>query len=223
MSDTIVRKCGACPDPIEIKRNDIENIIFYKKTYYHSKCFCNIAEKRSKKKIKTAQEWKDALDNIIEIEQDTKSMLENAWVGDDLAEWLLNHYDIAKVPDRIWSILADLKNGKYKNKRCKPVTTETILETWKWGQRKLDSISKNNKMNHKGPADDDARIMYDLSIIISKVPNYLAYKEKQRAAEFERKRELKENIKIDYNKITSGTKKNNSSMQDISSLVDDIF
>ena len=222
MPDTILRKCGGCSDVIEISRNNITDILYYKNKYYHSKCFCEIAEKRSKAKRSTAVEWQTALDNLWELEADTKKMLEGAWIKDDLNEWLLNHYNITTVPSRFWQIVADIGNGTYKGKRCKSVTMETLLDAWKWGQKKLDSISRNNKMNHKGPASDDARIMYDLSIIISKVPNYLSHKSKMKMLQVEEKRETAK-THINYDNVQKNKIENNSGLDDISSLLDDIF
>ena len=222
MVDTIVRKCGGCTNPVEIKRNNVENIVFYKLKYYHSKCFCDIATKRSSKNTKTAQEWKDALDNFVELERDTKNKLDNSWSGDDLNEWLLDHYNITKAPDRIWSMLADLNKGKYKNKRCEPISTELILETWKWGQRKLDSIARNNKMSNKGPADDSARIIYDFSIIVSKVPNYLSHQAKMKMIHEEEKKES-EKTYIDYDNIPTAKVERDTTFDDISTLLDEIF
>jgi uncharacterized protein YnzC (UPF0291/DUF896 family) len=222
MPDTILRKCGGCSDVIEINRNNITNILYHKNKYYHSKCFCEIAEKRSKTKRSTAVEWQTALDNLWELESDTKKMLEAAWIKDDLNEWLLNHYNITTVPTRFWQIIADIGNGTYKGKRCKPITMDILLETWKWGQKKLDSISRNNKMSHKGPASDDARIMYDLSIIISKVPNYLSHKSKMKMLQAEEKKETAK-THINYDNVQQTKIENNSGIDDISSLLDDIF
>lgn len=222
MSDTILRKCGGCSDAIEINRNNITDTLYYKNKYYHSKCFCEIAERRSKAKRNTAVEWQEALDNLWELEADTRKMLESAWIKDDLNDWLLNHYNITSVPSRFWQVLSDLERGIYKGKKSKPVTMEILLGAWKWGQRKLDSISRNNKMNHKGPASDDARIMYDLSIIISKVPNYLSHKSKMQMLQSEEK---KENVKvhINYDNVQKAKVENNDGIDDISSLLDDIF
>lgn len=222
MPDTILRKCGGCSDIIEINRNNITDILYYKNKYYHSKCFCEIAEKRSKAKRNTAVEWQEALDSLWELEADTKKMLESAWIKDDLNDWLLNHYNITTVSSRFWQMLADLERGVYKCKKCKPVTMETLLGAWQWGQRKLDSISRNNKMNHKGPASDDARIMYDLAILVQKIPTFLAYKNKQKAEEIERQNSIKENIKVDYSKIKSTTN-NCSGLDDINDLLEDLI
>lgn len=221
MPSTILRKCGGCPDVIEINRNNIKGVLYYKKRYYHSKCFCEIAERRSKTKRSTAVEWQAALDSIWELEANTSKMLESAWIKDDINEWLLNHYNITDVPKRFWSTLADLERGIYRSKKCKPVPMETLLETWRWGQKKLDSIARSNKMSHRGPTSDDTRIMYDLSIIISKVPSYLSHKSKMRMLQVEERKETTR-IYINYNNLQNKVE-NNSGLNDISDLLDDIF
>lgn len=222
MPNIILRKCGGCSKSIEINRNDITDVLYYKNKYYHSKCFCDIAEKRSKANRNTATEWKNALDNLWELEADTRKMLESAWIKDDLNEWLLGHYNITTVPSRFWQMLADLEHGIYRCKKCKPINIEILFDTWKWGQKKLDSISRNNKMNHKGPTSDDARIMYDLSIIVSKVPNYLSHKSKMKMLQIE---EQRENTKthINYDNVQKIKNENNGVLDDISDLLDDIF
>lgn len=218
MPDTILRKCGGCSETIEISRNDISGVIFYKKKYYHLKCFCGIAEKRSKAKRSTAAEWKDALDSVAELQAETKKMLESAWVKDDLNEWLLNHYNITSVPSRLWQMLADLERGIYKGKKSKSVSMETMFNAWKWGQRKLDSIAKNNKAKHTGPQSDDARIMYDLSILVSKIPNYLAHKAKADAVQAAAKNEAAS--RINYNNVQKVEIKPEG-LDDISAMLDE--
>ena len=222
MPDTILRKCGGCSDVIEINRNNISDILYYKNKYYHSKCFCEIAEKRSQAKTRYAVEWKDALDNLWELESETKTKLTKVWVRDDLNEWLLEHYNIVTVPSRFWQVLDDLGHGMYKGKKCKSVNMETIFATWKWGQKKLDSISRNNKISHKGPADDEARVLYDLNIIIAKVPNYLSHKSKMKMLQAEEKNESKK-THINYDNVQQTKIENNSGLDDISGLLDDIF
>lgn len=219
MSVTVRRKCGGCSDPVVIKRENLSDIIYYKRTYYHSDCFCKIAEKRSKANISTAPEWKDALDNLLELEKDTKNMLENSLFQDELNDWLLNHYNIATVPKRLWSIAYDLNKGIHKGKKCKPIDMKTIFGAWQWGQRKLDSISRNNKMNHKGPASDDERVMYDFSIIISKVPNYLSHKAKVEAQQAEEQKNAQK-TRINYNNMQR-TEIKHEGLDDISALLDE--
>lgn len=222
MAETILRKCAACPDPIEIDRNHTSNVVFYKKKYYHSKCFCDLATKRSQAKIKSASEWKNALDNLWEIEADTKKMLDSVLVKNELNEWLLTNYDIVVVPSRFWQVVADLERGVYKGKKCRPISMEILLGTWKWGQKKLDSIARNNKANHKGPQNDEARLAYDLAILIGHISDYTKYINKIKSAEIERENKRKEEIKVDYNKIKTSSNDNHG-LDDINELLDDLI
>lgn len=219
MSDIILRKCGGCSDTIEINRNNIVDVLYYKNKYYHSKCFCEIAEKRSKAKRSTALEWKSALDSLLDIEADTSKMLESAWTKDDLNEWLLNNYNVTAVPSRFWQMIADLERGVYKGKRCKAISMKTIFGTWKWGQNKLNTINRINKMGHKGPKDDEARLLYDLAILVNKVPNYLAHKAKIESLQEEAKNETKINH-INYDSMQR-TEIKHEGLDDISDLLDE--
>lgn len=218
----MIRKCAACPNPIEIDKEHTSNIVYYKKKYYHSNCFCDIATKRSQSKTKCVSEWKDALDNLWELEAETEKMLKISIAKDELNDWLLSHYDIAVVPSRFWQIVADLERGVYKGKKCKPISMEMLLGVWKWGQRKLDEISVRNKANNKGPKNDAERINYDLSIVVGHVADYIKYMNKIKSAEIERENKRKEEIKVDYNKIKTSSNDNHG-LDDISELLDDLI
>lgn len=222
MAETILRKCAACPDPIEIDRNHTSNVVFYKKKYYHSKCFCDLATKRSRAKIKSASEWKNALDNLWEIEANTKKMLDSALVKNELNEWLLTNYDIVVVPSRFWQVVADLERGVYKGKKCRPISMEILLGTWKWGQKKLDEINRNNKIRHRGPASDTDRINYDLSIIISHIGDYEKFLMKSKAEEINRQ-EQKKATRINYDNVAHRSEVKCEGLDDISNMIDEFF
>ena len=226
MKETKTRKCHACGQGIKVKMNNIEGVIYYKHNYYHKECFCKLAEERIKTSRGKSQEWENALNNIDELEQYTRELLGSrlAYRGttDDLNNYLLSQYNVVDIPNRFWQVVADLSNGIYKSKRCNKVPTETLLETWKWGQQKLNEIDKYNKANCKGPVNDQQRIPYDLAIIVQKVPAFLTYKEKQKAAEAEREISRKENINIDYSRIKATTNSNDG-LDDISDLLDELI
>lgn len=217
------RKCHLCKQPIEIKNNNIRGVVYYQNFYYHSSCFCEMAEERSKctDKRKNPQKWQELLNNMTELEVETRKLLQQHWgdkeAKDELNIYLLSQYNVTTMPDRFWQVVADLSNGFYKKKRCKKVSTQTLLEAWRWGQRKLNEIDKHNKANHKGPADDNQRISYDLAILVKKIPNYLAYKAKQEAMQ----EEIKTTIRIDYNKMIRTDRKIEEGLDDISDLLDD--
>ena len=96
---------------------------------------------------------------------------------------------------------------------------ETLLGAWKWGQRKLNEIARNNKTNHKGPQNDEARLVYDLAILVGKVPSYLAYKEKQKAAAIE----LARNVSYDEVNMSKIGQQKQENKNDISDIFNDLY
>lgn len=217
----ITRKCYACKQEIPVDKKNIVGIIFYKNNYYHMDCFCKLAEEKSTSSKGKPQEWKDALDNIEDLEKKTKvlltSRIAHRGATDDLNDYLLSQYNVVEIGSRFWQVISDLNNGLYKGKRCKKVSTDTILGAWKWGQHKLNEINKQNKMNHKGPENDDQRIPYDLAILVRKIPNYLAYKTKQDAQQAEIKTQTP---RINYDNLYIAAVKPEG-LDDISDLLDD--
>ena len=220
MADVIIRKCAKCKGVIEINKKNICNVLQFQDKYYHYDCFEAMATEKAQSNRGKPQMWQDALDRIWDIEAETKKMLEQFCAKDDLNTWLLDNYDIAMIPTRFWQVIADLEMGKYKGKRCKPVSTSILCGCWKWGQRKLNEINQYNRSQNKGPIDDNARLMYDLAILIGKIPNYLAYKEKHKAAQNEMARTIILHDDIDMSKIGHGKQ---IKRKDISDISDDIF
>lgn len=220
MAEIITRKCAKCKDVIEIDVDDIRDVIFFNKLYYHKSCFESMAAEKAASKRGKPQMWQDALDNIWELEAETKRMLEHFVAKDELNAHLLENYNITMIPTRFWQVIADLEMGKYKGKRCKPIDIRVLCGCWKWGQRKLNEINQYNKSHNKGPTDDNARLLYDLTILVGKIPNYLAYKEKQKAAENEMATTVVLNDDIDMSKIGQSKQIKRTDISDIS---DDIF
>lgn len=218
MANVMVRKCNDCKGAITIDVNDIKDVVYFKKYYYHKSCFEKLATKKSLSK-RSSSDWKEALDNLWELETETKKMLKSSIDKDELNDWLLSHYDITVVPSRFWQIVADLEHGIYKRKKCRPVSMETLLGAWKWGQRKLNEIARNNKTNHKGPQNDEARLVYDLAILVGKVPSYLAYKEKQKAAAIE----LARNVSYDEVNMSKIGQQKQENKNDISDIFNDLY
>lgn len=223
MGDILQRKCRKCKKVIEIDVDNIKDVAMRDQySYYHKSCLLDMAAEKLQSKRSKCQVWQDIIDNIEKYESAARDTLSNYVARDKLNQYLLTVYDVITIPDKFFQVVADLSNGKYKQKRCNPVKTYDLLGAWKWGQKNLDKINRNNKMKGVGPTDDAQRIMYDLAIIVGKVHLYLEHKEKAKAAEIERQREMQENIKIDYSKITNNQAQTNN-LQDISSLVDEIF
>lgn len=220
MGNVIIRKCAKCKGVIEIDKRDIRGVLQFQDKYYHYGCFESMATEKAASNRGKPQMWQDALDRIWEIESDTKKMLEHFCAKDDLNAWLLENYDIAMIPTRFWQVIADLEVGKYKNKKCKPIGIKQLYDCWIWGQRNLNKISVNNKMNNRGPKNDADRLMYDLAILMTKYPLFLKHQTKSVAAESANKAENKQ-PKIDYG--TLWKKNNTDDDNDILDLMDEIF
>ena len=219
MAETITRKCAKCKGVIEIDVNDIRDVIYHNKLYYHKDCFESMAAEKAASKRGKPQMWQDALDKIWELEAETKRMLEHFVARDELNEWLLGNYDIIDVPTRFWQVVSELALGKYKGKKCKPLDIKTLCECWKWGQKKLNEVAINNKMNHRGPENDVDRLRYDLAILITKYPLFLKHKAKMAAVESVNSFEKKQ-PKIDYSALDKSKVDNDN---DILDLMDEVF
>lgn len=223
MPETVKRKCKKCNQSMEIKKDDVRGVICFKNFYYHTSCFCELARNKSQstdKRVKT-EDWQNALDNIVKLEAETRKILQKHWgdkeARDALNEYLLDTYDVIAITDsRFWQTVADLSNGEYKKKRCKKVSTQTLLDTWQWMQHKLNDINRYNKANHKGPQSDRERIPYDLAIVVKGIPEYLEYKAAHTVTQVVPQTKV---TKINYNKMQR-TEVKCEGLGDISDLLD---
>ena len=222
MSNVITRKCACCKGEIEINVHDIKDVIFYNKLYYHASCFEEMAKQKAASKRGKPQMWQEALDRLWELEAETKNMLESYIAKDELNTWLLEHYDVVMVPSYFWQLVADLEKGKYRNKRCKPISLTKLYSCWKWGQKNLDQISIGNKMSHKGPENDIDRLRYDLAILVSKYPQYLKHAANMSAIEAAASFETKQS-KINYDVLSQNNTITEDDDNNIVDLMDEIF
>ena len=220
MGDIVTRKCACCKGVIKIDVDDVRDVVYFDKLYYHKACFRDMVTRKAASKRGKPQKWQDALDRLWELEADSKKVIEYRVAQDELNEWLLEHYDIIEVPKRFWQVVADLGIGKYKQRKCKPVSIKQFYECWKWGQKKLDEISIANKMNHRGPDNDVDRLKYDFAILITKYPLFLKHQSKMEAIRAAEKNDKKQ-PKIDYGALIKQDNKNNEN--DILDMLDEIF
>lgn len=192
MSNTVTRKCNGCENPVIFNKDTKDGIVLHKGRYYHTDCFITMAQGKAARKGSLPL-WQQALNSIQELEAEAIKQLKAQWTKDELNLHLLANYDIAAVPSSFWTTVAELGNGMYGQKRCRPIDLETLLGVWRWGQRNLDKIAVKNKMQHTGPQDDMGRLRYDLAILIGKIPLYLKEKAKAEMA----KQELSQNLSTD--------------------------
>lgn len=215
----VERKCHQCKGAIVVDLNDVKNIIQYKKVYYHKDCFIERANEYINKSNRFSKSWQDALDNIDNHERQTIEKLSYGKPTDKLNDWLLDNYDIVTTPsNRFWSTIKELGNGMYRNKRCKPISVELLTEVWQSEQPYLDKTYAYNKTIGKH-MEGEARLYYDLAIIIKKIPSFIKDKKKQEAV----RAEIINNVsfdEIDMSRIGQGRQ---ITRRDISDIADDLF
>lgn len=215
MAETVKFTCNRCKVDIEIDRKNSCGAVFFKKRYYHQNCFCELCREKASSN-RSLLSWQEILDDISVYQNDVIPNINYRFAKDDLNEWILNHYDVKKLPNRFWNVVADLENGT----GCNPVPTKLLFETWRWGQKKLDAINRKNRIAKKGPTTDAQRVNYDLAIVLKHVPDYEKYLAKLAVEEAERIAREKERVKINYNNIHSAPVQTEG-LDDISDLLDE--
>lgn len=227
MGEVIERKCKQCKETIVIDADNIQGVALYSKSYYHTDCLRSNAEQKVTAKRGKWQAWATALEQIEKYEQEAYHSIRAFAVRNELNKYILDNYDVVAVPSRFWQVLADLENGKYRQKTCRPVSTEDVLGAWKWGQNKLDKIALNNQINKRGPDADEGRIMYDLSIVVQHVGDYRRHKkhiELQAAAAKIDLEKDKAQTSVNYEVICKNKENNRQHDEDnINDLIDEIF
>lgn len=216
------RKCNGCGKEIVVDKNNINGIaLLTRSLYYHTDCLAEIAAKKVKNKRHAAY-WDIAFENISVCEQNAKDVLGVQVYQDELNDHLIEHYDIAIIPNNFWSTVRDICNGEYRRKKCKPIPMETMCGAWKWGQKNLDKIAANNKTNNKGPKNNVDRLNYDLAIILTHIEDYNKYirSTKEQSKEIEKRTE-KAN-KMNYEALYTQSAQQNKP-DSILDLMNDIF
>lgn len=218
----IERKCNCCKEVLVINNDNIDDAIYYDKNFYHSSCFIEKCTKLSKSQRKnTSPKWGIALKNLDNIKHDSSVYIHSCVAKESIFDFIRKTYGISNVPPYIFEKLSRIYTGTFKGMSI-AIPPEHLLDMW---QRKMNmlnrifmqNIAKGNKMA------PEARINYDLSVLIGKYDSYLRWLEQKKVLEAEKDMNRNENIvmkSIGYN-----TQRNNefNTNDDISDLVNDIF
>ena len=225
MSTILERKCAKCKKSIKIDINDIKDVVYYNNSYYHIDCFYTRAKYCIERKTSTALAWQNALNNITQYTDEASDKLWHWYWRDKLNEWLLNNYNIADVPKSFFTTVEDIENGTYRHRRCKSIPIKDMIELWMWQQQELNRIAKSNKIKHTGPQNDNDRLVYDLAIVLRKYPDFLKWRDRQKANEVAAVQEVKR-PRINYSSLEKQVlekQKETEGLGDISDLLDELF
>ncbi len=221
----IHRKCGCCGEDFYISNENIDDAIYYDKKTYHSRCFINICNKRSKmKREDVSQKWSWVLNNLEQIREESFKHLSLSITKECVFEFIKDAYDVTIIPTTVWQKLSDIYCGTFKGMTT-GIPPEHLLDMWKRKIDMLNTIADKNKT--KGiQMSADKRISYDLSILVNKYDSYLRWLEKQKIIEAENKRKIElKRTEIGASIINTKASEGNSKRKndDMSDLVDDIF
>lgn len=171
-------------------------------------------EKKENRKIKNTNRLKES-NELKEKEKQSKEMF---------VEYIKNIYDMT-ITGYMYIKLANINSGKYKGLK-EGISYDDLFYMFKSKYNELTKIYQNNiakGFNFKSNAD---RFNYDLAIIINKYDSYKRWKEKQKIIQSEVEIQLnkdKEELKIDYSKISNNNKKENNNTYDIADILDDLY
>lgn len=171
-------------------------------------------EKKENRKIKNTNRLKES-NELKEKEKQSKEIF---------VEYIKNIYDMT-ITGYMYIKLANINSGKYKGLK-EGISYDDLFYMFKSKYNELTKIYQNNiakGFNFKSNAD---RFNYDLAIIINKYDSYKRWKEKQKIIQSEVEIQLnkdKEELKIDYSKISNNNKKENNNTYDIADILDDLY
>ena len=220
---SIARNCKECNKSIDMTLENIEDIIYFDKKYYHLNCFIQICERKSQSK-RCSKKWAEALSNLNDIKKNSKELISNAIYKDLIYEFMLKNYDLKVIPNVVFQKLDAFYSGQFKG-LSQPIKPEELYEMWTTKMNYLNKVNIRNMQLGKS-ITGSSRIKYDLSILLNKYDDYLVWKEKQKTNK-EVKKQLEENIvketkikKAIANIRPTTTSEREEEMDDI---LDDIF
>lgn len=218
---SVKRICGCCKNTIYIDKDNIENAIYYDKVTYHSNCFINMCDRRSKmKRLDVSQKWGWILQNIDSIKHESAVHLYKEICKEAVYDFIKEAYSLSIIPTTVWQKISNIYSGTFKG-MSSGIPPEHLLDMWKRKIDMLNSIADKNVTKGKKMSPDQ-RLNYDLTVLVNKYDSYLKWLEKQKIIEAEKSIEQSENI---VGKSIGYSKQNHTEegTDDISNLVDDIF
>lgn len=215
----INRICSECKKNIAIDKDNIpDDILFYKKQYYHIDCFKQMCEIKISSPRARIAIWKQALSDIPLFVAEFKSKINALIDKDNIFVWISKEYNISKVNDRVFEKLDQVYKGKAKG-QIYEISPKELLKEWKYYIDDLKAI--HYRQNIKG---GNNAILYDLSILVDWNARYREDMRKRKIAEQERVREEATKEYIDYSKVQGlkGTHTQDNNVN-LSNILDDFI
>ena len=186
--------------------------------YHHVDCLVNKAQAgiESGKHIAT---WEKILNNIPKLQEEAKKKLCHKANRDDFNMFILEQYEVSKLPESFWRVIEQIGHGDYKQKKCQPTDVDELHAAWKWSMPNLKRIAANNKANNRGPQNEWQRINYDLAIVLSHINDF----KKEQAKKEMNIQEARSNASFDELDMSKIGQKKTEKKEDVSDIFNDFF
>jgi len=218
----VKRKCACCKTDVLVSTGSLNEAIYYDKKTYHSKCFMEMCEKRSKmKRPDVSEKWKYVLTTLDAIRSESYAHFDIAIIKEAIFLFIKETYDISIIPTSVWQKLGNIYSGTYRGMGI-GIPPEHLIDMWKQKVDMLNTLASNNIKKGRAMTSEQ-RINYDLSVLINKYDRYLKWLEKQKVLESEEATNKQNASNITRVIIENKVQEVNKNNDDMADLVDDIF
>lgn len=213
------RICTFCHKEIDILSTD-EKFFFFNKSdsivCSHDECYIQYQTSKRRKPM-TLEECQNFIKENKENPPQKKKSIRT-----ELYDFIFDMYDITYLPRQFYLKLDLIFKGTYQKIKRK-VPPEDLLDMWK---QKKNYLLKQAEYNRKkgNEIEGVGQVYYDLAVLLSKYDGYLKWKEQQKLAQTEQKKQKAAGIEYcayqNVSQIKPKEKENN--VIDISSMLDEI-
>ena len=218
MGDTVTRKCAYCKGEIVVDVDDVRDVSYFDKLYYHTSCLHELAIQKSANK-RCSSKWKDVLTTgWRQVQTDAKNTINYCYGHDKLFDHILCHYNVYAISSYTKMMMENVVKGTYKGK-SKPIPYRDFADCWMESQAKLDEVYCYNQKHGKSMTDEQ-RINYDLAIVVRTYPDWKMKQEYNKRKIENRNVAEQRKVNIDYTQIKA--QEFSDGLGDISDLLDEI-
>jgi len=208
------RKCGFCRD--EVVLEDGKSILI-KGKYYHYDCFINKETNRKRGSLTLKEATELAKSNL----EENREYIRDLVYKNKLFMWLQRKYDLVVIPTYVYQKIADIFNGSWKDLTT-PIPPEDLYDMFLRQWKNLEKINIGNINKGKKMAPE-ARLNYDISIIINKSSSYYEWKRKQQEQQIEILQSLESSSPTsNFRSSMSVEEQTNTAKNDLSQYLEEI-
>lgn len=212
----ITYQCGLCKEQIVAKKENTEGIVRFDEKYWHKDCFITACHQRIGNKKFRKYNWQEALNNIIQWQNEAGELMKRAVEKDNLYNFLTSHYRVSFINNSFFTRLQAVYDGKYVG-LLYPISPEELLAEWEYYLPQLIEVRKFKNLT------DDQAIPYDLAIVLSKNAEYREIMEKKKVEEQVRVSQRTLEYEIDDKAMEAIQRSVGSQRQQASSRTADLF